>query len=125
MNPIPEISDPERYTESLFKDSGFIKLETDDIFDICMQYPLLGMDNAEDDCFVRKEVYELLKTAAGKLPKGYRFRLLDAWRPFALQKELYEDYSMDITDQFGLEGRPEEERNAFIRMVDSFDDASL
>ena len=115
MNPIPEIHDPERYTESSFADSEFVKLENDDCFDICMQYPILGMDNAECDCFVRIEVYELLKKAAGNLPNGYRFRILDAWRPFALQKELYEDYSLDITDQFGLAEKTEADRNAFIR----------
>ena len=115
MNPIPEIHDPERYTESSFAYSEFVKLENDDCFDICMQYPILGMDNAECDCFVRIEVYELLKKAAGNLPNGYRFRILDAWRPFALQKELYEDYSLDITDQFGLAEKTEADRNAFIR----------
>ena len=115
MNPIPEIHDPERYTESSFADSEFVKLENDDCFDICMQYPILGMDNAECDCFVRIEVYELLKKAAGNLPNGYRFRILDAWRPFALQKELYEDYSLAITDQFGLAEKTEADRNAFIR----------
>lgn len=115
MNPIPDVPDPERYTDSSFIDSGFIMLENDDAFDICMQYPLLGMDNAEGECFVRKEVYELLKKAAAGLPEGHRFRLLDAWRPFALQKELYEDYSEDIIKQFGLGDRSEEYRNAFIR----------
>ncbi len=115
MNPIPEIHDPERYTESSFADSEFVKLENDDCFDICMQYPILGMDNAECECFVRIEVYELLKKAAGNLPNGYRFRILDAWRPFALQKELYEDYSLAITDQFGLAEKTEADRNAFIR----------
>ena len=32
MNPIPDVPDPERYTDSSFIDSGFIMLENDDAF---------------------------------------------------------------------------------------------
>ena len=115
MNPIPEISDPDIYAERSFIDSEFIKIESNECIDVCMQYPILGMKTAENDSYVRREVYDLLMKAAGNLPKGYRFRILDAWRPFALQQELYEDYSRDIIRQFGLDEKTEEENKGFIR----------
>lgn len=115
MDPIPAIPDPERYTDICFKESGFIRLESCEYYDVCMQYPKLGMDNAEEDCFVRREIPELLIKASESLPKGYRLRIWDAWRPFDLQEELYIDYSRDIIKQFGLEDKSEEERSAVIR----------
>ena len=115
MRPIPDVREPEVYRDHDFTGSELVKLESDDLIDVCMQYPILGMDNAENECFVRKEVKKLLIKAAHNLPKGYRFRMLDAWRPFALQQELYEDYSTDIIRQFCLEDKSEEERNAMIR----------
>ena len=114
MGPIPMIADPKRYADSTFVDSAFIELRNCDLWDVKMLYPALGMEHAEKQCFVRKEVYERLCAAAGNLPEGYRFRIWDAWRPFALQHELFEKYSVDIIRDFGLEGRPEEEKKAVI-----------
>lgn len=91
MRPIPTIEDPERYTDSAFVDSAFIELKSCDLWDVKMLYPILHMDHAEEKCFVRKEMYERLVKAAGNLPDGYRFRIWDAWRPFALQHELFEN----------------------------------
>lgn len=90
MRPIPTIEDPERYIDSAFVDSAFIELKSCDLWDVKMLYPILHMDHAEEKCFVRKEMYERLVKAAGNLPDGYRFRIWDAWRPFALQHELFE-----------------------------------
>lgn len=87
MRPIPVIGDPERYIDSAFVDSAFIELKSCDLWDVKMLYPILHMDHAEEKCFVRKEMYERLVKAAGNLPDGYRFRIWDAWRPFALQHE--------------------------------------
>lgn len=103
MRPIPEIREPENYTNVGFISESFIELKSNEVIDVCMQYPLLGMDNAEDQCFVRREVYEKLLDAAKLLPAGFRFRILDAWRPFLLQHELYEKYLKDIIKEFELE----------------------
>mgnify|MGYP001520583258 CR=1 FL=1 len=84
MRPIPVIGDPERYIDSAFVESAFIELKSCDLWDVKMLYPILHMDHAEEKCFVRKEMYERLVKAAGNLPDGYRFRIWDAWRPFAL-----------------------------------------
>lgn len=112
---IPDIADPKRYEKKAFVDSEFVEIKTGGRFDVQMQYPLLGMRHAEPQCLVRKEVYEMLLQAAARLPEGYRFRIWDTWRPFALQKELYEVYSRDIIRDFGLADRTEEERKAVIR----------
>lgn len=114
MRPIPTIEDPERYIDSAFVDSAFIELKSCDLWDVKMLYPILNMDHAEENCFVRKEMYERLVKAAGNLPDGYRFRIWDAWRPFALQHELFEKYSVDIIRDFHLEELPEEKRRAAI-----------
>ena len=65
--------------------------------------------------------------AASKLPKGYKFRLLDAWRPFALQHELYTNYSVDIIREFHLETCSEEQQKAVIRkfVSDPIEDIEL
>ncbi|MCR4788564.1 MAG: M15 family metallopeptidase [Lachnospiraceae bacterium] len=57
----------------------------------------------------------MLLKASGKLPDGYRFRIWDAWRPFALQKELYTEYSKEIVKEFELEECSQEQKNAVIR----------
>ena len=75
---------------------------------------MLGFKNEESRCFARREVAEMLYKAADMLPAGYRFRLWDVWRPFALQKELFESYSEKITKEFHLEELSEEERVAEI-----------
>lgn len=115
MTAIPDISVPEIYTESAFLNSKFIEIKTDEMFDVKMQYPLMGMKHAENQCFVREEVYVLLQNAAKKLPKGYKFRILDAWRPFQLQYELYEIYSKEIIKSFGLDDCTQMQREQIIR----------
>ena len=112
---IPRRDDPEVYEPADLSGSGFVKLEDDDRFEIRMQYPVLKMKNAEPECLVRKEVAKRLKDAADLLPKGYKFRIWDAWRPFALQKELYEVYSEDLIKIFSLDRLSPKERNAVIR----------
>ena len=96
------------------KENIFIKLENVFPFDIKMQYPILGMKSAVTECFLRYEVYELLKKAAANLPEGYRFRIWDAWRPLSLQKELYEFYRKSLIDNFDLSALSEDEQNKFI-----------
>lgn len=114
MRPIPKITDPERYVENQFIDSAFTELKSNEFWDVKMLYPLLKMEYAEEKCFVRREMHERLVSAAKSLPQGYRFRIWDAWRPFALQHELFEKYSVDIIRDFSLENLPEAERKAMI-----------
>ncbi|MBQ1849062.1 MAG: M15 family metallopeptidase [Lachnospiraceae bacterium] len=115
MRTIPHIEDPARYTQRDFQTSDFIEILPSEKIDVQMQYPILGMQQAQPRCFLRKEAAERLYAAASNLPKGMRFRIWDAWRPFALQHELYEVYSKDIIRDFHLENVSEEERSAVIR----------
>lgn len=115
MKEIPFMEEPARYEARAFQDADFVEVASDDRIDVKMQYPILGMNNAEETCLMRREVAERLYLAASALPEGYRFRVWDAWRPFALQQELYEVYSRDVIRDFHLEKVSEEERNAVIR----------
>ena len=115
MKKIPHVEDPARYERQEFRDSVFVEIVSNDRIDVQMQYPILGMKHAEQKCLLRKEAAERLYKAAEKLPVGFRFRIWDAWRPFALQHELYEAYSKDIIKDFHLENSSREEREAVIR----------
>lgn len=115
MERIPDRGEPDRYAEQNFQPSGFLEIRSNEYVEVEMQYPILGMRNAEAQCFVREEVYERLMRAAKTLPQGMKFKILDAWRPFALQKELFEVYSARIIRDFRLQDCEEEERNAVIR----------
>lgn len=111
---IPDAKEPEKYTAVEFTDEVFIEVKDSDSIVVDMQYPKLNMDNAVSECYVRETVYEKLKMAAGLLPTGYRLKIWDAWRPFLLQKELYEKYSEKITADLNLEKKTKEEREAVI-----------
>ena len=113
-NPIPERPDPVRFEKHNFISSRFKEIRSNDIFDVQMQYPLLGMEHAETKCLVREEVYDRLLFAAKELPEGCRFVIYDAWRPFELQKELFQKYSLAIIQEFALENSSEEEKKAGI-----------
>lgn len=115
MEQIPETAEPKMYMEKVFVDSKFVEITSDEKFDVQMKYPLLKMKNAVNNCFVREEVYHMLCDAAKMLPKGYRFRIWDAWRPFLLQQELYTEYASDIIREFRLQNYSKEQQKAVIR----------
>ncbi len=106
---------PEVYEKTNFIHSEFVELHTNEFYTVQMQYPLLGMKNAEKRCLVRREVNEMLLSAAKLLPNGYRFKIFDAWRPFALQRELYITYRDNIVKDFGLENVTIEQQNSVIK----------
>lgn len=55
-----------------------------------------GIPNAEKNCYLRQSVYSRLLEALCTLPKGYSFKVFDAWRPYAVQKFLFEQYAKKI-----------------------------
>jgi len=114
MNPIPIRAHPEMHTLLQKNNEPFVQLTEECGLKIRMQYPLLGMQNAENRCFVRKTVFEKLLLAQSFLPAGYTLCIWDAWRPFALQNELYETYKADILKTFSLENASEEEQEAVL-----------
>ena len=100
--------------ENNFIDEEFIELKELDRLKIDLQYPKLGFENVVNKAYIRKTAYEMLLKALQILPKEYGFKVLDVWRPFALQKELFVKYSEKIIKDFKLENLSEKDRVKFI-----------
>ena len=115
LPPIPVRANPDPFPDAAFVQSPFVRLESGGPIDVCMQYPLRGLKAAELRCFVREEVRGRLLDAAARLPEGFRIRIWDAWRPLALQRELYDIYFHAIVRTFGLETASREEQKAAVR----------
>ncbi len=112
---IPNIDMPSMNKENKFINSPLVKITKDMGFVIEMQYPLLGMDNAIEECLVRKEVLDKLLKAKSYLPDNITFKIWDAYRPFKLQEELYHKYKKNIIKEFKLEKLSTEEQNKIIK----------
>lgn len=113
--PIPDlVMDNDKQLHFSFIDEPFVKVQTSDRIQVSMMYPILGMKHAVNECFMRKTVYEKLVEASYKLPEGYGFCIWDAWRPFLLQKELYDTYALMILKEFKKEFLPEKEKHEFL-----------
>lgn len=54
------------------------------------EYYLKGHISALVECFARRDVAVRLLEAAARLPSGLRIVVLDAWRPFSVQRTIYE-----------------------------------
>jgi len=65
-------------------------------FIISPAYFQQGIPGAPKSCYLRKTPAQLLVIAASQLPKGYYFKLFDGWRPYAVQKRLWDYYYQDI-----------------------------
>jgi len=61
-----------------------------------LKYFNMNIRGAIDKCFLRKEAAKRLEDAAAALPEGYSLLIFDAWRPLAVQKELYRIYKERI-----------------------------
>ena len=95
LDPIPSIPFPNT--------AGIQIIATDDpliCISECMQDAFLfqpcyfeqGIDGATDKIYVRKTVAQMLLQASQNLPEGYQLKILDAWRPPAVQKALFDNY---------------------------------
>lgn len=113
--PIPKEKIPE-YNEvkNDFIDEVFIELKESDRIKIDLQYTKLGFENAVNKAYIRKSAYEKLLRAVEILPEEYCFKILDTWRPFKLQKELFYKYSDKIIKDFNLKRISEEDQVKFI-----------
>ena len=102
--------------------SELIEVKERDKIKIDMMYPKLGMKNKIDKCYLVKEVYNKLLEASSYLPRGYSFKILDAYRPFSLQEELYDKYFKKIESIFNLESYSNLEKQKFINHFVAFPD---
>lgn len=117
---IPNIEPPKFWEKHEFIDSAFveipqvIKFEEETKINLNLQYPQRGMKNAINKCLIRKEALERLLIACTYLPKGIAFKILDIYRPWGLQNELYYAYKPDIIKQFKLERLPKEDQEIIV-----------
>ena len=111
---IPNNNDLKIYNESNFIEEELVEIPDNCGIIIEMKYPLLNMDNAINKCLVRKEVLNKLLEAKKYLPKNVTFKIWDAYRPLALQKELYYKYKERIIKEFNLENLNKEDQDKII-----------
>ena len=111
MRKIPHIDVPPIYKEHDFIDEELVEIPKDSGILVDMQYPRMGMEKAIDKCLVRKTVLEKLLEAKKNLPDGITFLIWDAYRPLALQEEIYYKYRANLIETFDLAKLPEEEQS--------------
>lgn len=71
-------------------------IRIDNISDRVLYEPMYfkqGLKGAIDICYAREGVAKRLIEASHLLPNGYKLKIYDAWRPFSVQKELFDSYS--------------------------------
>ncbi|SMG13887.1 M15 family metallopeptidase [Dethiosulfovibrio salsuginis] len=78
------------------------------------QYFIQGLKGSVPESFLRLGVYERLVKAADRLPKGWKFVLLDCWRSPELQGELFRTISGEISREHPDLSPEEVERRARI-----------
>lgn len=108
-----------------FIDSPFKEIVSGGKFVVEMQYVKMGMSNAVPKAFLRCEAYDTLIKASAFLPDGYGFKILDAWRPFELQRELFYAYRQKIIRDFRLEGKSSDEQDSFVKRFVSLPNADV
>lgn len=69
------------------------------------QYFIEGLPGALPECYVRESILERLLQAAAAMPAGYMLVLLDAWRPFSLQKWLFDRYARQLASDPATRGK--------------------
>jgi D-alanyl-D-alanine dipeptidase len=74
--------------------------------EVLSPYRHAGFVNAASDAFVRSGVLERLVAAAVSLPEGFGLVVLDAWRPLALQAEMFESAYADSSLSAGFVSAP-------------------
>ena len=115
MRAIPHNNNIETYQKHDFINSPLVKIPKETGIIIDMQYPKLGMKNAIKECLVRKEVLDKLLKAKRYLPKGYTFKIWDAYRPFSLQEEIYNTYKGQLINYFKLYNLSKEKQDKIIK----------
>ena len=115
MEKIPHNELPQTYEKYSYIDSPLVEITNDLGFIIDLQYPKLNLKNTIDKCLVRKEVLDKLKKARSYLPKNLTFKIWDAYRPLALQEELYYMYKESILKEFNLINSDQEIQDNFVK----------
>ncbi len=116
---------PAVWEPAAFRPEPFCELHTGRHLIVEMQYPKLQMQQACERCLLREEAAKRLEEASCYLQEllpGAKLKIWDAWRPFALQQELYYAYRGDILRQFHMENQPFAAQEAIVRKYVSLPD---
>ena len=87
-----------------------------------MQYAKLGYTGAITTAYLRQAVADRLLYAAALLPAGYRLKIYDAWRPYEVQKALYDAYYQKLAKSEEYQNASEERLHALARIYVSYPD---
>ena len=80
--------------DTSFREEKMISLKSISNRIICdCSYYNQGITNAINDCYVRQTVAQKLISAINALPENYSFLIFDTWRPYDVQKALYDEFS--------------------------------
>ncbi|WNQ10099.1 M15 family metallopeptidase [Paenibacillus aurantius] len=79
-------------------------------------YREMGIPGALPDCWLREGAAARLLAAAAALPAGFRFVVLDGFRPYEVQLELYRRFREEIaaSNRFATEEEVEKETARFV-----------
>ena len=83
---------------------------------ICVpHYYINGVPGATENCYMRESVYGLLLAALELLPNGFGLKVFDAWRPYEVQKFLFEEYvaKLQLSENISLK-EAEEKATRFV-----------
>ena len=68
-------------------------------FIVAMEYKKQQRRGAVEQAYLREEVARRLYVASNLLPDGFQFKILDAWRAYETQKDIYDEYYKQLLDQ--------------------------
>ena len=85
-----------------------------------MQYIKQGIPGAIQTPYLRKEVAERLVFASSMLPNGYKLKIYDGWRPYEVQKYLYDEYFLRLKNNPEYAGASDEIIHSIAKKFVSF-----
>jgi D-alanyl-D-alanine dipeptidase len=88
-DPIANIVEPELFTPVL-KDCGEALVDISPSFDCAQAYFHAGWQHSVTETYLRSGIAQRLHRVNVSLPEGFSIFVFDAWRPLALQAELFE-----------------------------------
>lgn len=127
FTPIPKEDMPDTsrltYSES---DEAFVDIldYSDGIIAVDMKYYEQGRWGSIDKAYVRLGVAKRLMRAQDSLPNGYRLKIFDAWRPYEVQRDLFDEYLASVSALPENEGKSEDELIEMAKRFVSFPDRS-
>jgi len=63
------------------------------------EYYIQGFKGSLPVCYARLSVFAKILEAAESLPKGYKFVVLDAWRPIEVQQSLFDAFKIIVRER--------------------------